>query len=168
VLGHQPQPDQAAPVLSDDGEPAQVEAVERERAGPLHVPSEAVVADLGRLVRTAEPHQVRRDGAQARVREHRHDLAVKERPARLPVQQQHGLAVGRTGLHVGDPEPVDVAVPRRIAEIRQIGETILWRAQHLHADMLPRMLPRRRQAPTAPGGLDHDRLPTILSHPLFE
>ena len=110
--------------------------VERESPDPLHMPREAVVPDLGRLVRTAEPHQVRRDGAQARLGEHRHDLAVQERPARLPVQQQDGFAVGRTGLHVGHADPVHLAVPGRVTEVRQIGETVLGRAQHLHADML--------------------------------
>ena len=47
-----------------------------------------------------------------------------------------GLAVSPPGLHVGDPEPVDVGVARRIAEIRQIGESFVRSAQHLHADML--------------------------------
>ena len=110
--------------------------VERESPDPLHVPREAVVPDLGRLVRAAEPHQVRRDGAQARPGQHRHDLAVQERPARLPVQQQDGFAVGRTGLHIGHPDPVHLAVPGRVTEVRQIRETVLGRPQHLHADML--------------------------------
>jgi len=78
MFGHQPQPDQAAPVLPDDGQPAQVKVVEREPADPLHMLREAVIGDLGGLVRTAEPHEIRRDDAQPGVREHRHDRAVQE------------------------------------------------------------------------------------------
>jgi hypothetical protein len=110
--------------------------VERESPDPFHVPREAVVPDLGRLVRAAEPHQVRRDGAQPRPGQHRHDLAVQERPAWLPVQQQDGFAVGRTRLHIGHPDPVPLAVPGWITEVGQIRETVLGRPQHLHADML--------------------------------
>ena len=95
VLGDQPQPDQAAPVLPDQGYPAQVQRVEGERPDPLHVPRVAVVADLGRLVRPAEPDQVGGDRAQPGGGEHRHHVPVEERPARLAVQQQHRLAVGR-------------------------------------------------------------------------
>ena len=139
MFGYQPEPDQAAPVLPDEGQAAQVEPVEREPADPFHVPRETVVIDLGRLVRTAEPDQVRCDRPQPGVREHRHDRAIQERPARLAVQQENWLAIGRPGLHVGHPEPVDVRVPRRIAEIRQAGETVVRSAQHLHADMLSRV-----------------------------
>jgi len=133
MLGHQPQPDQAAPILSHQGQPAQVEPVEGERADPLHVARVAVVRDLGRLVRPAKPGQVGRDHPQSGVGEHRHHRAVKERPARLAVQQQHRLAVGRPGLHIGQPQLADVGVARRVPEAGQPGETFLRCAQHLHA-----------------------------------
>ena len=55
VLGDQPQPDQPAPVLADQGHLAQVEVVEGQLAGPLDVPGVGVVARRQRLVRPAEP-----------------------------------------------------------------------------------------------------------------
>ena len=86
MLGHQAQPDQAAPVLPDESQPAQAEPVEGERPDPLHVPGIAV--------------------------------AVQKRPARLAVQEQHRLAIRRPGLHVAEPQAVDICIARRIAEIR--------------------------------------------------
>ena len=132
VLGHQPQADQAAPVLPDQGQRVQIEPVEGKRADPFHVPRVAVIIDLGRLVRTAEPDQVGRDRPQPGIGEHRHDLAVQERPARLAVQQQHRFAARRPGFHVGQPQAADLGVPRRVAEAGQISETVLRSAQHLH------------------------------------
>ena len=64
VLGGQAQADQAAPVLADERDAAQVEHVEGERAHPLDVAGVGVVLDRGRLVRAAEADQVRRDRAQ--------------------------------------------------------------------------------------------------------
>ena len=70
VLGYQPQPDQSGPVLSDEGQPAQVKPVERERPNPLDVPRITVVAGLGGLVRPP----TRQDPPRSR--------AARRRPAR--------------------------------------------------------------------------------------
>src|SRR5271166_6654496 len=60
------------------------------------------------------------------------------------------LAVGRPGLDVSQPKPVDLGVPRQIAEIGQVGETVLGSAQHLHGDMLSRTRPHGSPIPAAP------------------
>jgi len=132
VLGHQPQPDQPAPVLPDERQPAQVKLAEGESTDPLHVPFVRVVRYVGGLVRPAEPDEVRRDRTEPRGREHRHDRPVQERPARLPVQQKNRLAVGRPGLDVGHPQAAHIGVPRRVAETRNPGEPVLGGAQHFH------------------------------------
>ncbi len=125
MFRHQAQADQAAPVLPDDGQAAQVKMIKRERPDPLHVTREAVIADVGWLVRPAEPGQVRGDRMQPGVREHGHHLAVQERPARLAVQQQHRLAVGRTCFGEGQPQVTDLGVAGRVAEVRQVSEPVV-------------------------------------------
>jgi hypothetical protein len=138
VLGGEPQPDQAAPVLADEGEPAQIQPVERERADPFDVPRIAVVAPLGRLVRPAEADQVGRDRPQTVSGQDGHDLPVEERPAGLPVQEQDRLAVRRSRLDVGHPHAAHIDVARRVAEVRDAGEPFVGGTQNLHPLMLPR------------------------------
>jgi len=72
------------------------------------------------------------------VREHRHDLAVQKRPARLAVQQQHRFALGRPGFREGQPQVADVGVVRGIAVVRQVSETVVGGAERLHPAMLSR------------------------------
>ena len=93
MLGHQPQPDQPAPVLADQRHVAQVEVVEGELAHPLDVPRERVVRHRQRLVGPAEPDQVRRDAPDPGVGQHRDHVPVEERPRRLAVQQQRDRPV---------------------------------------------------------------------------
>jgi hypothetical protein len=57
-----------------------------------------VLPDDGQAVQVK---MIGRDRTQPGVREHRHDLPVQKRPARLTVQQQHRLTVGRPGLREG-------------------------------------------------------------------
>ena len=106
VLGHQSQPDEAAPVLPDEGEVAQVELVEQGRAHPLDVPGIGVVVLRVGLVGATEADEVGRDGAQPRVDEHRDHLAVEEAPRGLAVHQQHDLAVAWTFVEVVNSEAV--------------------------------------------------------------
>jgi hypothetical protein len=88
VLRDQAEPDQPAPVLSDQRDVVQVQLVEGQRADPLDVPGVAVVGDACRLVGAPEADQVRGDRADPGIREHPDHVAVEERPARLTVQQQ--------------------------------------------------------------------------------
>ena len=120
VLGRQPQPDQPAPVLADEGDLAQVEDVEHQGPHPLDVAGVAVVLDAGRLVRAAEADQVGRDRPQPGVGQDGQQRAVEERPGRLAVQQQHHLAVGRARL---DPGHSQRARPRRRARPRSAARS---------------------------------------------
>ena len=144
MLGDQPQPDHAAPVLPDQGQPAQLQPVEGERADPFHVPCIAVVGDRGRLVRPAEPDQVGGDRPETGLGQHRHHGAVQERPARLPVQQQHRLAVGGPGLHVGHPQVADVHVTRVVANARQARKAMVGGTEDAHPVMMSRRGQRLR------------------------
>ena len=139
MLGGQAQPDQAAPVLADQRDRAQVEDVEGERAHPLDVLRVAVVGHLGRLVRTAEADQVGRDHPQSGVGQHRDHAAVQERPGRFAVQQQHRFAVGGAVLDPGHPQPVDLGVVRRVVEVGQLGESLVRRTQGVHAVTVTRL-----------------------------
>ena len=87
VLGHQPQPEQPAPVLSDEGDVAQVEVVhDQPRA---HSTWRAKVwSPCERLVRPPEPDHVGRHAPDAGLGEDPDHVPVQERPRRLAVQQQ--------------------------------------------------------------------------------
>ena len=115
VLGHQPQPEQPAPVLTEQRHLVQVEVVEGQLAHPLDVPGEGVVRQRERLVRPPEPDHVGRHAPDAGVGEDRDHVPVEERPRRLAVQQQRDRSVGGTGVDVRHPQRAAVAVraPRR-------------------------------------------------------
>ena len=123
VLRHQPQPDQAAPVLPHDGQPAQVKVVERE---PPSTPraAEAVVPDLGRL--SERPNPTRSAAMARRPASASTAMTLRYRNDQLGSRAAAGRARRRPGLlHVGHPDPVHVAEPGRITEVRQTGETVL-------------------------------------------
>ena len=100
-------PDRPAPVLHDDRRLAQVELVgEPLDRGVVEVVG--VVVDLRGLVRATEAEVVRRDDARHRS-ERRDQLPIEERPGRLAVQEQDGVA--RAFLDVVHPQPVLLDVP---------------------------------------------------------
>ena len=137
VLGRHPEPHQAAPVLADEGDVVQVELVEEGRAHPLDVAGVGVVGPLGRLVGAAEAHQVGRDAPQPGVDEHGDHVAVQEAPGRLPVHEQHHLAVGWPHVEVVDAEPaagavVHLHVVGGEVEVGQVDEAVVGGAEGLH------------------------------------
>jgi hypothetical protein len=137
MLGGQPQPDQAAPVLSDQSHPLQVQLVEHQLAHPLDVARIAVILDAGRLVRAPEADQVRANDAVPGCGQHRDHLSVQERPRRLAMQQQDRVGVGRAVLHPGHPQRVafvvgNVGIMCGIREFRQSGEPVVRCAQPQH------------------------------------
>ena len=137
VLGHQSQPDEAAPVLPDEGEVAQVELVEQGRAHPLDVPGIGVVVLRVGLVGATEADEVGGDGAEARVDEQRDHLAVEVAPRRLAVHEQDGGSVGPALVEVVDAEPpaftvVDLHVVRGEGKVGQRGEARVGCAECVH------------------------------------
>jgi hypothetical protein len=133
VLGGDAQPDEAAPVLADDGDAVEAERVVQEGAGPLDVPGVGVVGGLGGLVGAAEPDEVGGDRPQTGRRELGHDVTVEERPGGLAVQEHHRLAVGGPGLDIGHPQPVaDLGVTGLVGEVGQAGEAVVGRTQNPH------------------------------------
>jgi hypothetical protein len=139
VFGGQAQADEAAPVLPDERDATQVEGVEDQCPHPLDVPGVAVVGHLGRLVRAAEPDEVRCDHPQAGRYQGRDHRPVQERPRGLAVQQQHRLAAGRAGFDPGHPQRQTavgirhLGVPRLVPEVGKSGEAVVGRAEGLHA-----------------------------------
>src|SRR5260370_991645 len=81
------QPDEASPVVPDDGPPAQVEGVEEKFPHPAHMTGVRMVRDVGRLVRTAEPNEIRSDRPQSGRGQDGDDGPVQVRPRRFTVQQ---------------------------------------------------------------------------------
>src|SRR3546814_15371745 len=79
--GHQAKADEAAPVLPEEGDVAQVELAEEHVAHPVDLALVGVVALLRRLVRPPEAPQVRNDAAVPGGEEGRHDLSVQVRPS---------------------------------------------------------------------------------------
>jgi hypothetical protein len=141
MLGEQAQPDQTAPVLADDGDAAQVQHVEGERAHPLDVPRVAVVAGFGGLVGAPEADEVGGDRAQPGVGEHGHHRPVEERPGGLAVQQQDGRPFDGP---VRDPRDAhaaavgigDVGVLGGVGEVGEIVEPLVGGAEGAHPAIL--------------------------------
>src|SRR5206468_5336772 len=84
-----PEADEAAPVLADERDPAQVERFEQ-AAHPIDVALVGVLLATYGLVGASEPDQVRRDDAMAGARDDRDHLPVEVGPGRLAVQHQYG------------------------------------------------------------------------------
>ena len=108
VLGHQPQPDQPAPVLADQRDVAQVEGLEPAPSSSRR--------GAGRCSRRARPacrsgrsRRGRARRTQAGADEDGDHLAVQVAPRRLAVQQQHGLGIARALVDVVDPHVLPVA-----------------------------------------------------------
>jgi hypothetical protein len=137
-LAHQAQPEQAAPVLAQERDRAEPDAID-ERAQPGHVRGVRIVGARGRLVRAPEADQVGRHRAQPGRDARADHVAVQERPRRLAVQHQHHRRVARPLVDVGHAQRRaavagrHVEVARRVGEVRQIGETFVGGAQALHA-----------------------------------
>ena len=137
MFGHQPQPEQPAPVLTEQRHVVQVEVVQDQLAHPLDVAREGVVLQCERLVRPPEPDHVRRHAPDAGVGEDRDHVPIEERPRRLAMQQERDGSVGGTGVDVRHPQRAAVAVRhlgvrRRPREVRQVGEALVGRAVGLH------------------------------------
>src|SRR5664280_2775651 len=110
VLGNQPQPDEAAPVLADQGHLGQLEVVEEEAPHPLHVAGEGVLGARCRFVRAAEAHEVGCDDPQTASGERRDHVTVEVAPRRLAVEQEHDRAVSRAFVEVVDPPGAAVLI----------------------------------------------------------
>ena len=65
VLGHEPQTDEAAPVLADEGDVGQLELVEEGGTHPFDVTGVGVVVATGGLVGSTEADEVGRDDPEA-------------------------------------------------------------------------------------------------------
>src|SRR5207248_9312380 len=104
VLGQQPQPDEPTPVLTEQRDVAQIECVEQRGPHPLDMARVRMIGDLGRLVRAAEPDEVRGDDAAPRRSEYGDDFAVQETPRRFAVQAHDDGSVSRAGADVADAQ----------------------------------------------------------------
>ena len=132
------QAEQAAPVLADQRDAAQIERLDR-GAQPLDVTLIRVVAALARLVGAAEADEIRRDDAVSRRGEERNHLAIQIRPRRLAVQAEHRIGArwalrrrsGRAGAAVTGGD-LDVVRGERVAG--QVGEALIGGAEDLQGD----------------------------------
>jgi hypothetical protein len=136
LLRDQRQPDQAAPVLSEEHGSRDVELLEP-RAHPRDVTHVAVVSLLGGLVAPAEPDEVRRQHAMSARDEAGDHLPVEIRPGRLAVQQQDRARAARALVDVVHAQGPALAVGEqgvvrgeRVAG--QVGEAALGRSQCAH------------------------------------
>ena len=138
MLTDEAQADEAAPVLADQGDVAEVEPVEQELAHPLDVAGERVVAAFGGLVGAAEADQVRGHDLQPGAGQDRDHLAVEVRPGRLAVHEQHHRGGGVSLAQVVHPEGAAVAIgDLRVVglevEAGQAGEACIGGAEGQHA-----------------------------------
>ena len=108
LLGGDPQPDQRAPVLHDDGDLPQVQLGQPGRH-PLDVAQVGVVLGPGRLVGAAEPDEVGGQHPMPRGGQRRNHGAVQVTPRRLAVQQHHRLAVPGALIEVVHTQRTGVA-----------------------------------------------------------
>src|SRR5262249_49987137 len=139
VLGGDAEADQPAPVLADEGDVAEIELLDR-GPDPVDVALVGVVLTPGRLVRSAEADQVRRDGAVPGRGDARTRRAVKVRPRRLTMQEEYRR---RPRALVDDvhAQAADVHVARRECEIGEMAEAIFRGADEFHAG--PPLAPRK-------------------------
>ena len=131
-VAHDPQADDAAPVLAEERHVAQRQRIE-DRMVPADVPSIGVDLRIDRLVRATEADVVPRDHPQSRRSEDRDHLAVEIGPGRLSVHEHDQGAVGGPLLDVVDPQAVDLDPVRRERVARESGEALVGRADELHA-----------------------------------
>lgn len=97
---HQPQAEQASPVLAEEGDAAEVE-LQQPGLQPVHVGLVRVVLGPGRFVRTAEPDEIRCNHSEAGVDERRDHAVIQVRPGGLAVDQKHHRPVAF--VDVGHP-----------------------------------------------------------------
>ncbi len=131
VLHRQAQADERPPVLSHQGNAAQVQLFQPP-GHPVHVTLVAVVRPARRLVGTAEAHQVRGHGPVSGVGEHRDHLSIEVRPRGLSVHEQHHRPVGGPLVHVVDAQPVHLRVPWHERKIGQAFKARFGCSQNLH------------------------------------
>jgi hypothetical protein len=137
VLGHHAQPDQTAPVLSDQRRPRHL-VLPQPGVQPGDLPLERVVLAGGRLVGPAEADQVRREHAQPGAGEDRDHVPVQVAPRRLAVHAEHDRSVARALVDVVDPQRAAVSVGNLgVVGLEgvagQIPEPLVGRAMGLHA-----------------------------------
>jgi hypothetical protein len=137
MLGGEPQPDEATPVLADECHRPEVEDVEGNGSHPLHVARIGVVFASGGLVGAAEADEVGADHTVASLGKYGDHFAIQERPRRLAMQQEHRIGVGGAVLDPRHAEPpalvvIDVAIPWRIREFRKIAESLVRCSQRIH------------------------------------
>ena len=132
MLGHQAQPDQAAPVLANEGDAAQVEAFEEKGAHPVDVALVRVVLAAHRLVRAPEAHQVGRHPAVPGLHEERDHLAVEEAPGGLAVQHQNRGGVARPLVDGVDAQALHLRVVRLEGVAGQVLEALVGSSQTPH------------------------------------
>ena len=125
------QPDQPAPVLPQQDDVAEVER-DDQRAHPVNVPLIRVIAHRGRLVASAEAHEIRGNASVPPIDEDRDHRSVEVAPAGLAVQEKDGRRVRRSFIDVVDPHVAGVDVVRRKRIAGQIGEALVGRSQDLH------------------------------------
>ena len=132
VFDRQAQPDRAAPVMHDDGHPAQVQVLQQpgHRVGVTVI---GVPVLIDGLVRAPEARQVGSDAAKAGVAHRADDLPPQKRPRRLSVHEQDRRAV--PFIEMGEPQFVVLTPVRREGKVgqpleqarRECGSRRSWR-----------------------------------------
>ena len=131
----QGQPEQAAPVLDHQGDFLQIELFDQAQQR-VAMKVEGVVVVRHRLVRAAEPEEVRRHHPRPRGKKDGDHLAVEEAPGGLAVQAEEGVSrvlralVDPRHAQAGEARQVGLVL-RRVGEVRQAGEAIVRRAHAL-------------------------------------
>ena len=134
ILGGDARTEQPAPVLTEQGDAAQVERFDQARQ-PGDVLRVRVRARIRRLVRAPEADQVGHDHAEAGRLQRADHLPVQVAPGRLAVEQEQRLArAARSGVDVGHAQPgLELEVARGPGIVRDAREAGLRRSQHVLA-----------------------------------
>lgn len=115
VLAENPQADDPAPVLQDEGDVREVKHIDQCRANPFDVARHRVIAHFGGFVRTAEPDQIDGDRPTTRSRHRGDDVAPTVRPRWITVNENDRRAISRPLVDVVDPKCSAVLIGSRIA-----------------------------------------------------
>lgn len=136
-VAHDPQADQTAPVLAEEGDVLQTarraaatharHLVEK-LFHPLDVLQVPILRELDGLVRAPHADQVGSDHPKPAPDEDRDHLPVQVRPTRFAVHQQDHLAVARALVDVGHAQSVEVNEAGTVREVSEPGRISARRA----------------------------------------